>query len=70
MRLDGNDYSVHPSVIGRRIEITADVHRVRVWCEGKLVADHDRVWAKHQSALCTPAPDDPGGFDMAEAGHR
>jgi transposase len=49
VRLDGNDYSVHPSVIGRRIEVTADLHRVRVWCEGKLVADHDRVWAKHQT---------------------
>ena len=49
VRLDSNDYSVHPSVIGRRIEVTADLHRVRVWCEGKLVADHDRVWAKHQT---------------------
>jgi transposase len=49
VRLDSNDYSVHPSVIGRRIEVTADLHRVRVWCEGKAVADHERVWAKHQT---------------------
>ena len=34
VRLDGNDYSVHPVVIGRRIEITADLDRVRVWCGG------------------------------------
>jgi hypothetical protein len=20
-----------------------------VWCEGRLVANHDRVWAKHQT---------------------
>ena len=34
VRLDGNDYSVHPAVIGRRIEVTADLDRVRVFCEG------------------------------------
>jgi transposase len=49
IRLDGNDYSVHPSVIGRRVEVIADLHRVRVLCEGKAVADHDRLWAKHQT---------------------
>jgi transposase len=49
VRLDGNDYSVHPSVIGRRIDVTADLHRVRVLCDGRLVADHERIWAKHQT---------------------
>jgi transposase len=49
VRLDSSDYSVHPAVIGRRIEITADLGRVRVHCEGRLVADHDRVWARHQT---------------------
>lgn len=49
IRLDGNDYSVHPAVIGRRIEVVADLHRVRAYCEGRLVADHDRLWAKHQT---------------------
>lgn len=49
VRLDSNDYSVHPAVIGRRIEVRADLHRVRVFCEGKVVADHERAWAKHQS---------------------
>lgn len=49
VRLDGNDYSVHPVAIGRRIEITADLSRLRVWCGGTLVADHDRIWAKHQT---------------------
>jgi transposase len=49
VRLDANDYSVHPSAIGRRIEVTADLHRVRVWCDGRLVADHERLWAKHQT---------------------
>lgn len=49
VRLDGNDYSVHPVAVGRRIEVTADLRRVRVWCAGTLVADHARIWAKHQT---------------------
>ena len=49
IRLDSNDYSVHPSVIGRRIEVSADLHRVRALCDGRLVADHERLWAWHQT---------------------
>jgi transposase len=49
VRLDGNDYSVHPAVVGRRIEVTADLGRVRVFCAGRVVADHERTWAKHQT---------------------
>jgi transposase len=49
VRLDSNDYSVHPSAIGRRIEVIADLDRVRAFCDGRVVADHARVWAKHQS---------------------
>jgi hypothetical protein len=49
LRLDGNDYSVHPGVIGRRVELRAALDRVQVWCDGRLVADHPRIWAKHQT---------------------
>jgi hypothetical protein len=49
VRLDGNDYSVHPGVIGRRIEVVADLTRVRALCDGRVVADHERAWAKHQT---------------------
>jgi len=49
VRLDSNDYSVHPSAVGRRVLVRADADRVRVWCDGGLVADHERVWAKHQT---------------------
>ena len=35
VRLDSNDYSVHPAVIGRRIEVVADLDRVRVFCDGQ-----------------------------------
>lgn len=36
-------------MIGRRIEVLADLDRVQVFCAGKVVADHDRVWAWHQN---------------------
>jgi transposase len=49
VRLDSNDYSVHPTAVGRRILIRADLDRVKVWCDGLVVADHARVWARHQT---------------------
>ncbi len=49
VRLDANDYSVHPSAIGRRIEVIADLGSVRVGCDGQVVAGHDRAWARHQT---------------------
>ena len=49
IRLDSNDYSVHPSVIGRRIEVIADLASVRVLCDGRVLADHERIWAWHQT---------------------
>jgi hypothetical protein len=49
IRLDSNDYSIHPAVIGRRVEVVADLHRVRAFCEGRLVADHERIWGWHQT---------------------
>jgi transposase len=49
VRLDSNDYSVHPAVVGRRVEVAADLDGVRVHCDGRLVADHVRCWARHQT---------------------
>ena len=49
VRLDSNDYSVHPAVIGRRVEVIADLARVRVLCAGQVAADHERAWAWHQT---------------------
>ncbi|WP_301150350.1 IS21 family transposase [Mycobacterium simiae] len=60
VRLDSNDYSVHPGAVGRRIEVTADLARVRVFCGGALVADHARLWAKHQTVS------DPDHVDSAK----
>jgi hypothetical protein len=49
IRLGSNDYSVHPAVIGRRVEAIADLQRVRIVCDGKVVAGHERIWAWHQT---------------------
>jgi transposase len=64
VRLDSNDYSVHPSVIGRRVELGADLDTVTVTCSGRLVAAHSRCWARHQTVT------DPEHRAAAEALRR
>jgi transposase len=49
VRLDSNDYSVHPAGIGRRVLVRADVDRVQAFCDGERLADHERIWAAHQT---------------------
>ena len=49
VRVEGNDYSVDPRVIGRLVDVTATLSRVIVVCDGVTVADHARCWAKHQN---------------------
>jgi transposase len=49
VRVDANDYSVHPSVVGRRVDVIADCDQVQVFCDGRPVACHARCWAAHQT---------------------
>jgi hypothetical protein len=49
VRVASNDYSVDPTVVGRRVEVAADLEHVTVTCAGKVVARHLRCWAAHQS---------------------
>src|SRR4051794_29787456 len=46
VRVDSSDYSVDPAVIGRFVDVHADLDRVEVRFEGRLVAAHARVWAR------------------------
>jgi transposase len=46
VRLDASDYSVDPAVIGRLVEVRADLDRVRARTGRHVVADHARVWAR------------------------
>jgi transposase len=49
VRLDSNDYSVHPTAVGRLVEIRADLTTVTVTLGERVVASHARCWARHQS---------------------
>jgi transposase len=57
VRLDGNDYSVDPAAVGRRIVVTADLEQVVVTLDGQRVARHVRWWARHQSITDPTRPD-------------
>ena len=50
VRIDSNDYSVDPQVIGRMVDVAADLERVRVRADGRIVAEHARVWARGMTA--------------------
>ncbi len=49
VRLDSNDYSVHPAAIGRRVEVRADLDEVVITLAGAELARHQRCWADHQT---------------------
>jgi transposase len=54
VRVDTNDYSVHPRAIGARVDVAADLDVVRVRHGGQLVAEHPRRWA-HGMTITDPA---------------
>jgi len=49
VRVDTNDYSVHPQVIGRTVMVRVDTEQVSVIAGNTLVASHARCWAAHQT---------------------
>lgn len=49
LRVLGNDYSVDPRVIGRMVDIHADLDTVTAHCDGTVVATHARIWAHRQT---------------------
>ena len=61
VRFDGNDYSIDPTMIGRLVHLTATLDRVIGVCDGSVVADHRRCWARHQVIT------DPGHVTTAKA---
>jgi transposase len=54
VRIDTSDYSVDPTAIGGRVDVTADLDSVRVRHGGRLVAVHQRRWAR-QMTVTDPA---------------
>jgi len=73
VRLDSNDYSVHPAAVGRMVEVRADLQHVTVslaGCDGgqdsgRELARHERCWAKHQS-LTDPEHQQPAAKMRAD----
>jgi hypothetical protein len=61
VRLDTNDYSVDPTLIGRMVDVTADLERVRVRAEGRIVTEHVRVWARG-TTITDPAHVETAGW--------
>lgn len=49
VRIAGNDYSVDPSVIGRFVDIYADLDTVTITCAGMVVGSHRRCWSTRQT---------------------
>ena len=64
VRVAGNDYSVDPTVIGAMVEVTADLDRVLVRCQGRVVAEHARCWASATTVT------DPAHVATAAVLHR
>jgi hypothetical protein len=54
IRFDSNDYSIPPALIGRTLELVVDLSTIRVLCDGKLAAEHRRLWARNQTIRNEP----------------
>ncbi|MBF6302967.1 IS21 family transposase [Nocardia amamiensis] len=69
LRVMGNDYSIDPSVIGRMVDVHADLDTVTARCDGALVAVHPRVWARRRT-VTDPAHVQTAARLRAAYGHR
>jgi hypothetical protein len=51
LRLDTNDYSLDPALVGRRVEVIADQRTVTAVCldTGELACRHPRTFARHRT---------------------
>lgn len=54
VRVASNDYSVDPGVIGRFVDVRADLSTVTICCAGQVVGAHQRSWAT-RSTITDPA---------------
>lgn len=49
VRVGSNDYSVDPVAVGRFVDVVADLQQVTVRLGSRVVAVHDRCWARWQT---------------------
>lgn len=74
VRAFSNDYSVSPSMIGRLVEVTADLETITIRHDGAIIGSHRRAWANQ---LTVTDPDHVAQaavlrrqFQHSRAGHR
>jgi hypothetical protein len=51
LRIDTNDYSLDPALVGRRVEVMVDQRTVSAACldTGEVACRHARVFARHRT---------------------
>jgi hypothetical protein len=49
LRIAGNDYSIHPSAIGRIVTIQTTLTTVEAVCDQRIVASHPRCLSRHKT---------------------
>jgi hypothetical protein len=69
VRIDTNDCSVAPWAIGRIVDVTADLGRVRVRQEGRVITDRARVWAPGMVITDSPTATRPQCCDSSSRSH-
>lgn len=59
LRFDTNDYSLHPRLAGRRVDVTVTQTRVEavVLDTGQVAASHQRSFAKHRTVTALELKD-------------
>ncbi len=53
LRIDTNDYSLDPALVGRRVEVQVDQRTVRAAAldTGEVACEHQRTFAKHRTMI-------------------
>lgn len=56
LRIDTNDYSLDPALVGRKVEVQVDQRTVRavVLDTGEVAGEHQRTFAKHRTEIALP----------------
>jgi O-antigen/teichoic acid export membrane protein len=48
VRFDSNAYCLPAALVGGKVELVADLSQIRVLCDGEVIADHERSWARER----------------------
>ncbi len=51
VRFDTNDYSVPVRYAHQRVTLRAGIEKVRIECDGQVIAEHRRAWGRHETVF-------------------